>query len=123
MIEITDNTIAMWFIRLTEESDCTGALNRIGESEFEFIYRFRYYVVEEAFDHGWDTKNWYKTTMKETTKEKALELTRKVLSGLEELSGNKMDEITGEKVEDFLEALRSKPWAHMKKLDEREIDN
>lgn len=126
MIVMDEKIIATWFIVLSDESDYMAAISwaneesmKAGKGEIDLVYRFRYYDKErpnaEPFA-GIDKKNWYSGKVEAASKEEALTKMRGAINILASVVNQKPDEIvnTGG-VEQFINELASKPWAHMKK--------
>jgi hypothetical protein len=124
-IKLSHNTVMLWFLDLDGESDVCGALERSEDGGFEMNYRFRYYTCENDTDafSGWDEKNWYTgRTTRETTEEEAVKVVRDMLSMLEEACGNKADVVQANSAEEYMEILKTKPWAQMKVLSAEEAE-
>lgn len=118
-MSINEKTIAIWFLPTTEKQDFLGTLYRNDEGKLQFTYRFRYY--DESDKSPWsgkDEKHWYDLVAKDENKseDEMFRDLKKMIEKLEILSGNKADEILmkGKTVEQFMDEMASKPWAHMR---------
>ncbi len=60
-IELTENTLGIWAVSISDECDWLGAVWREGD-DYVLEYRFRYYVDDKTFDSK-DRKNWYRTVI------------------------------------------------------------
>lgn len=114
MIEITENTIGIWFIATDLEMDVMAHLSKRG-SEHELTYRFRYYKTSGAWD-GKDVKNWYSSTYRTDDTKSAVESVRESFSMLALIMSGELDEILmgDDDVESFFEKMKSRPWCHYK---------
>jgi hypothetical protein len=120
-ITIDENSVAIWYIHLDENTDWLAGLSLKG-AELELLYRFRYYDANDPDNEpfsGKDRKSWTRVTIKET-KEEALNKIREIVCKLEQASGKKADELLmrdgPHRVERFANALSRFRWAHAKRI-------
>jgi hypothetical protein len=113
MIELSERILAIWFLQLDEESDFMACLQQEGKDYYTLSFRFRYYVVEGHPHSGWDKKNWYKGDF-HGSRDDVLKAARQAIHLAEQACGNKADEIMCTTAEEYVEALKSMPWAHMR---------
>lgn len=115
MIQITERTVGMWFMRLNEASDYMAHLETLEGGGYKLTYRFRYYNSDEPWDDK-DRKEWYAVGMKpETTIEQALDVVRNLVGVMSVVSGFECDEVLKKdmNVDAYLEVLKARPWMHM----------
>lgn len=117
--DVTENTIAIWFLQLTDISDFIAHLKKTDEG-LVLQYRFRYYDEEDpgndAFS-GKDRKTWYTAKWKGVeAKELVIETVRTMLGRMEEASGYKSDELLMQNgdLDAFFEEFKKRPYAHLK---------
>lgn len=116
-IELSSNTVAVWFMSVNATTDFLAALVCIDADNklFRFDYRFKYYNSEKPFDDK-DRSNWYGGTISKHTKEEVLTKLRAFVKVLEDKTGNKADELLmrdGD-LDAFMVEFTSKPWAHLR---------
>lgn len=121
MIELSDKIVAIWFLQIDEESDFMACLERERDDYFTLSFRFRYYVVEGPEFNGWDEKRWYKGDY-HGTKEAAMEAAQGAITNLEKASGHKADKIMASTGEEYMDILKTVPWAHMKEVTQEEFE-
>lgn len=130
-IVLADKTIAIWFLKLSDDIDYMAGIEWADEESMKankgtvkLTYRFRYY--DHSDPSPWseaDRKSWYAGTMKDVTKEKAIENFREGINILEKHSGNKADElINNNGIVALMEEFIKMPWAHAKTLSEKEAE-
>lgn len=115
-IEITENTIGLWFMQLSETADFHAGLQQIGPESFELIYRFRYYDQEDPGNDPFskqDRKSWWKGQFS-GPKEKALLAMREFCRQVGAVQGYEFDEVLmiDGNVAEFFEVLRGREWCH-----------
>lgn len=112
-IHVTERTIAVWFLNITEWSDFLGGLEHAENGKFRFTYRFRYYASPKAWDTK-DRKNWYQGDLTAASKSEALSKLQKFINTLEIGTGYTADEILmrNGNVNAFMDEMASKQWAH-----------
>lgn len=119
MMEISENTVGLWWMKLGNDGDWMAHLYK-EESRFVLQYRFRYYNpdVPDPFSNK-DKKRWFKiATRGHITLDDALEQTRELIKDFERRCGEKCDEILMENgnVEDFMKRLQRKEYVHIKNV-------
>lgn len=112
-------TSAMWFMG-NEYLDWMFMLfKNKGENFFRANYRFRYHKDDKIFDSD-DEKHWYSIVYKEDAIEDDLILkthvVAKQLGVMLELEPEYVP-IKSDAPDALYEALKDKPWAHMRKLE------
>lgn len=120
MNEITENTVGLWYMSLTDTSDWLCCVNKMSDKEYSIRYRFRYYKDDNAHNSE-DVKNWYSVIVKEDSFEKMIEQMRKVATLLGETADTEYDEILMQNgdVDQFMLDLMSKEWAHVRIKDNK----
>ena len=116
MIEINENTIAIWRLQLTPDSDYCGGLTKQPDGSYKFVYRFRYYVDDKTGPDSDDKKNWYEVVIKkDTPREEVIATLRLVVQEMANAVGNPVDEILMDHrgVEGILEEMKKRPHYHM----------
>lgn len=117
MIEITADTIAIWFMPISETSDYMAHVGQ-NDTEWKLTYRFRYYRGDQTkqFEESEDEKSW--TTMtapKEMCTQEAFEKRVEfALAELVKVSGQEPDVIRMGPggVQEFAKELMARPWAN-----------
>jgi hypothetical protein len=113
-IELSEKTIGVWYMQVTQDSDFLGAATEVDDG-FEITYRFRYYKDDKTFGSD-DRKNWYEWKTSES-KEKVIEIMRGVITRMRQKDGNipvsdchelLMNE---DGIEEFMEVFTSMPFA------------
>ena len=116
MILISNQTIGLWSIYLTDRADFLCHLRQTGQAEFRIEARTRFYDSNNPDPwSGRDQKQWMKATLKNVNRAEALRRVRQVISDIEETFGQKADEILmSSSKEEFLRELKKRDWAHLK---------
>ena len=114
-IEITKETIGIWFVELGGSQDWLGAVWRTDEGTI-LRYRFRYYVDDKTFDSD-DKKSWYEVGPMKKTEEEAIEMARYVVKMLAEKAGSKSWETLNDGDYDlFVERFTELPFNSVMKV-------
>lgn len=113
-IEITEHTIGMWFLPLSDDSDYLAALELTPQG-VKLTYRFRYHgeVTNPWAPNSNDRKSWY-SGVSRTTPEEAIATVRALIAVLESSSGRQSYELLmhdGD-VDRFTAELYAQPWAN-----------
>ena len=120
-IELSERTIAIWFISLDPASDWMGHLEETEVAgTFRMVYRFRYYQGDQdlQFEESEDKKVWYELKAEDTTKAQVLHDMRDVVTKLAGATVNReYDEILMDEggLEAFVEQLQSRSWTQFEK--------
>lgn len=123
-IELTDKTVGVWYMQLSEESDYLAAATETDDG-IKITYRFRYYKDNKTFGSD-DKKNWYEWVTKES-KEKVIEVMRSLVTGMRRRDGNipltDCHELlmSEEGIEEFMEVFGSMPFTDTMTLSENEV--
>ena len=122
-IQITEQTIAIWFAPVTEESDYMSCLNLEGE-QLVFHFRFRYYQGDQSkkFEESEDRKSWYKMEIDHATPEEALRRVRSLQAAFVEKMDRDAPELAHPLFEvlndgdfdSFIREFMQQPWTRAK---------
>lgn len=85
-IELTENTIGIWFCKVSETSDFLGSIWKTA-GKLHLEYRFRHYVDDKPPFESEDTKNWYAFTGELDEEADMVELIRKTVSMMASANG------------------------------------
>lgn len=114
MIVISDKTVGLWSIPIDANNDFMGALTEERPNFFKYTCRIRTKVSNDPWDLN-DKKEWFEYEMT-GARDLALGYCRLRMEVMEELTGNKGDEILYHNNKQFFDELATKPWAHVKKF-------
>lgn len=120
-IHFDENMLAIWFMTLEPgRQDWMAAMSREGE-RFKLVYRFRYHqqgVDDTDPFKTKDEKSWYSAiSAPGQTKDAMIEGTRGIVKKMEEMSGQRCDELIrgeSESLDDFMDRMLGYEWAHVK---------
>lgn len=121
-IEITKNTVGIWFCYLGNDSDWMGSASEEA-GVFHLIYRFRYYKSDDAWDNK-DKKNWYEGTHKGGTRDEVIDKMRTMLKLMELKSRSKGYELlmVDGNIDEFMGEFNKQPWVHTKTMSKEEYE-
>ena len=120
MINITDRTIAIWYVQLgigERGSDWLASIWR-DDDGIKGTYRFRYYRGDQSlqFEDSQDVKHWVELDLCEYTEEKTIHVMRVMAESLADLSGGEKWELmmgTGT-VTQFMDEYKKLPFVTFK---------
>ena len=120
MINITDRTIAIWYVQLgigERGSDWLASLWREDDG-IKGTYRFRYYRGDQSlqFEDSQDVKHWVELDLCKYTEEKTIHVMRVMAESLADLSGGEKWELmmgTGT-VTQFMDEYKKLPFVTFK---------
>ena len=122
MIEVTEDTIAIYFLSLNETSDWMACWHQ-NRDDWILTYRFRYYRGDQTkqFEESEDEKNWYSMSAPKA-KVQRREFEDRVLfviGELERMTHNEHDvvEMDERGVDGFIEDLQSRSWTQVERRD------
>jgi hypothetical protein len=128
-IELNDDTVALWYMQITERSDWLAHLAKTDDPEvFKFDYRFRYYEGDQSlqFEKSEDKKNWYTGTLNRS-REDAIQVVRDMRKHLCEVDGDIPDEDCYELIREpdespiqFMDRLREMPFSQSETITPEE---
>jgi hypothetical protein len=122
MITITDKTIGLWYLdTIPGKQDWLAAITEIvPDSQYELVYRFRYYKDDKAFDSE-DIKNWFRVAIT-GTKAYTIASMREVAKTMLSKSTGKLSEILNEGDTDkFMQKLMDSDFAYAKMATPQEV--
>jgi len=124
-MELSENTIGIWYVQTSETSDWLMTVNEDNES-YDMTYRWRYYEDDKNFDSD-DRKTWYSGTIAKTTTSR-----EKLLAGMRgtvELmlkfpEAGKSWELLVEDhdIKAFMKKFESLPFVHMEVMPIKEAE-
>ena len=124
-IELTDKTIGIWAVWLTDDSDwlCSAWVE---DDNYVIAYRFRYYVDDKTFDSD-DRKSWYRyqIPVQSGGEQKVAVICRTVAESLWRASGGKRYEImmASGGIMELMAALEKWPMISMKKVGAEDLQH
>lgn len=125
MIELSEQTIGVWFVALNDTTDFLGSIWRADGGELKLAYRFRYYEGDQSleFEKSQDRKNWYAMDLKGETEEKAIAVMRLLVEKLWKDSGGQRYEclVDYHGFDDFVERFKSMPFTSFKEVSQEEL--
>lgn len=109
-IELSERTVAIWFIQLEPDQDWLASVYTTEEGEVKAEYRFRYYVDDKSFGSD-DKKSWYSLNTSASVSQ-ALEIFREAYNKLSELSSGEHYEILMDEtgIDGFMEKFKQLPF-------------
>ncbi len=125
MIEMTDKTIGLWYMQVTEDSDWLAGASEVDDGRVEISYRFRYYRDRQTFGSE-DKKNWYEGNVS-GPKEKIIRVMRELMAHLREKDGNIPESachellMDDEGVEVLMDRLKEMPFCDSMMLSANEV--
>lgn len=120
MIQITDKSVALWMVRLDSSQDFLMHLEDKGDGNFEIQSRLRTYNPKRPSPWADKDKKQWKVGAMKGDRDFVLAKCRDVIRDLTEASGGQSDEIMAGSVDEFLDALSQRPWAHLRKITKGE---
>ncbi len=128
-IEINDDTVALWYMQVTERSDWLAHLGKTDDpGVFKFEYRFRYYEGDQTlqFEKSEDKKNWYEGTLRRS-REDCIGIVRNMREHLCEVDGGISEEDCYELIREpdenpmqFMHRLRAMPFSQSEEITREE---
>ncbi len=119
-ISIGDGTylVGLWFTGNEDVDWMMTVYRKKGEKNFRGEYRFRYHVDDKNFDSD-DVKHWTDIDFKDNSEEDIVMKTHLIANELGVQMGQKTEfvSVRSDDPEVFFNALKDKPWAHIKKLE------
>jgi hypothetical protein len=117
MLTLDEKTVGLWFIELDDSSDFMAMLACTdNDHAWEFVYRFRYYLDDKAFDSA-DKKSWYRATIEAPDEKTVILRTRAAITAVAGLAqGRHYECLRGGKTPvQFFAELRKLPFIHVQK--------
>lgn len=123
MIDLSEKTVAIWYILLDSGTDWIAGITELVENEEYLIqYRFRYYEDNKVFESK-DRKNWYEGTTR-GTKNYVLGCFKTVARDFKILSlyPESFFELINEgDFKDFMKKLQDAPFSHARMATSEEV--
>ena len=117
MIVISDKTVALWSVKLDDDAELLMGLEEVSAGLFELRSRIQVHNPENSDPwSGGDEKRWLCHRIA-CSRDNAVERCRALMQRVEDETGNKADEVTGENEKAIIEELLKRPWCHAKKLE------